>query len=599
MPPLKSAVWASAAALSGWLYAAAPAVAAVQPITISLIALNDFHGNILAPMGSVLVPDPAHPGGTRVSLGGAAYLSTLVKTLKAENPKRTLVVGAGDMIGASPLSSGMFHDEPTIEVLNQIGLDVSSVGNHEFDHGRDELLRIQRGGCFPHSADGSAGKPGVDTCMHQGRFAGAQFQYLAANVIDTHTGKTLLPAYAIRDLAGVKVGLIGLTLKDTPTVVTPAGVAGLRFEDEVQTVNQLVPELRAQGATVLVVLIHQGGETRAKTVLDKSCPGFVGEIVDLADRLDPAIAVVVSGHTHQEYVCSRPNGRLITQTGSYGRLVSKIDITVDGRTKQVIARDANNYLVVNDLGTKDAEGRPVPVPAPYRVLAKDPAVEAIIHRYGTLTAPITDQVVGRLGAPLDRQRNAGGESSLGNLLADVYLAAASDPSLGPAAAQIAMINSGGIRSDLSDSLVVRFGDLFNVMPFNNDLVNLDLTGAQIVRLLEQQWESPQPASNNRIMSVSSGFSYAWDASQPLGAAPGQGHRVVRGSVQLGGVPLEPQRTYRVCVNNFMASGGDNFSVLTQGKNAQTVENDLVAAKLFFRAKTVVTPPAMGRILRVN
>ena len=329
------------------------------PITLSLISMNDFHGNLMPPVGSVLMPDPANPAGSRVTLGGAAYLSTLVKTLKAQNPQRTLVVAAGDMIGASQLTSGLFHDEPAIEVLGQMGLDISSVGNHEFDRGHNELVRLQKGGCYPKSADGSTGKVGVDTCMHDGRYPGAKFQYLAANVVDTASGKTLFPAYSIRNLGGVKVGFIGMTLKDTPSVVTPAGVAGLRFDDEVETVKKLIPEMRAKGATVFVVLIHQGGSTQAKTVMDKSCPGFFGDILDLSDRLDPAIDVVVSGHTHQEYVCFRPNGRLITQAGSYGRLVTKIDITVDGRTKKVIAKDANNHPVVNDVGIKDANGKPI------------------------------------------------------------------------------------------------------------------------------------------------------------------------------------------------------------------------------------------------
>ena len=577
---------------------AAPKPSQPAPITISLIGINDFHGNITPPVGSVLVPDPANPNGSRVSLGGAAYLSTLIKQLKAQNPKRTLVVGAGDLIGASQISSGLFHDEPTIDILGQIGLDITSVGNHEFDRGRTELVRQAKGGCYPASADGS-GKPGVDTCMHKGNtFPGAKFQYLAANVIDTATGQSLFPAYTIRNLGGVKVGFIGMTLKDTPSVVTPAGVAGLRFDDEVATVKRLVPEMRAKGATVFVVLIHQGGSTKAKTVMDKSCPGFYGDILELSDKLDPAIDVIVSGHTHQEYVCFRPNGRLITQTGSYGRLVSKIDITVDGKTKKVIAKDANNHLVLNDVGVKDANGNLLPVPAGYQVLAKDPAIDAVVKRYGDLSAPITDVVVGRLSVPLERRANANGESPLGNLVADIHLAATSDASYGDKAAQIAFTNSGSMRSDLS-SVTVTFGSLFNVMPFGNNLVTMDLTGAQILRLLEQQWEKPQPPTSNRVMPVSSGFTYTWDAAQPAAADPGKGNRVVPGSMKLHGEPIQMDKSYRVTVNNFIATGGDNYTVLTQGTNVQAGEIDLVAAKLYFRVKGVVKEPTMGRITRIN
>lgn len=592
-PLQKISVLALGLSLSLALMAAPKAPA---PITISLIGMNDFHGNIAPPVGSVLVPDAANPNGARINLGGAAYLSTLIKNLKAQNPGRTLVVGAGDMIGASQISSNLFHDEPTIEILNQMGLDISSVGNHEFDRGRVELVRQAKGGCYPPSAD--AGKVGVDTCMHNGRYPGAKYQYLAANVIDTASGKPLFPAYTIRNLGGVKVGFIGMTLRDTPSVVTPAGVAGLRFDDEVDTVKRLVPQMRAEGATVFVVLIHQGGQTKAKTVMDKSCPGFYGDILELADKLDPAIDVVVSGHTHQEYVCFRPNGRLITQTGSYGRLVSKIDITVDGRTKKVIAKDANNYPVVNDVALKDANGNALPLPAGYQALAKDAVVEKIVQRYGGLTAPITDVVVGRLAVPLDRKANANGESNLGALIADIQLAASSDPSYGDKAAQIAFVNNGGMRSDLS-TVTVSFGSLFNVLPFGNNLVTLDLTGAQILRLLEQQWEKPQPPTSNRVLQVSSGFTYSWDASKPAAAEPGKGQRVVPGSVKLHGEPIQMDKSYRVTVNNFMASGGDNYTVLTEGKNQQAGETDLVAAKLYFRAKGVVAEPTMGRITRVN
>lgn len=587
---------AAVASLSTHVLAAKPA--AKTPITLSLIALNDFHGNILPPAGSVLVADPANAAGTRVSAGGAAYLSTLVRNLKQQNPKNTLVVAAGDMIGASQLTSGLFHDEPTIDVLSQIGLDISSVGNHEFDKGRAELLRMQKGGCFPKSADGTNGVIGVDTCMNKGKFNGARFQYLAANVIDQKSGKTLFPAYTIRSLGGVNVGFIGLTLKDTPAVVTPAGVKGLTFADEVETVNRLVPVLKGKGVTVIVVLIHQGGVTLAKTLLDKSCPGFSGEIVKLSDRMDPAIDVIVSGHTHQEYVCFRPDGKLITQAGSYGRLVTKIDLTIDLLSKKVMAKDANNKVVFNQLGVKDASGNGIPLPDVYVSLHRDPAIDQVVRRYGDLSATIADVVVGRIASPLDRKLNPAGESTLGAVIADAFLAGTSDTSYAAKPAQIAFTNRGGIRSDLTASLTVTFGQLFNVMPFNNNLVTMDLSGQQLLRLLEQQWESPQSAGG-RVMSVSNGFSYTWDANKPEGAPAGTGQRIVPGSMKLNGDPIEMEKNYRVTVNNFMASGGDNFSVLLQGANVQAGEIDSVVSKLYFRAKGIVNAPALDRISRLN
>jgi 5'-nucleotidase len=274
----------------------------------------------------------------------------------------------------------LFHDEPTVEVLNQIGLDLSSVGNHEFDKGAAELLRLQNGGCYPRSADGSSGVIGGDTCMNQGRFEGARYQYLAANVIVKASGKPVLPAYAIRDVEGIRIGFIGLTLRGTPAMVIPSGVAGLEFRDEVRTINALVPELKAQGVSVFVVLIHQGGQTTARTALDKSCPGFKGDIVDIADRLDPAVQVVISGHTHQEYVCTRPDGRLITQSGFYGRLLTRIDLKVDRASGAVLSKDANNLVVVNDQPIQVAVGSSPPLPAGYSALAPDPQIAAIVRR---------------------------------------------------------------------------------------------------------------------------------------------------------------------------------------------------------------------------
>ncbi len=573
-----------------------PALCATAPepskqVHISLLAINDFHGNIAPPGIAVPVPDATDPAGVRVSAGGAAYLSTLVRQQKARNPGNTLVVGAGDLMGATPLVSGLFHDEPTVEVLNQIGLDISSVGNHEFDKGAAELLRLQNGGCYPRSADGSSGVVGGDTCMNQGRFEGARYQYLAANVIVKASGKPVLPAYAIRDIEGIRIGFIGLTLRGTPAMVIPSGIAGLEFRDEVRTINALVPELKAQGVSVFVVLIHQGGQTTARTALDKSCPGFKGDIVDIADRLDPAVQVVISGHTHQEYVCTRPDGRLITQSGFYGRLLTRIDLKVDRASGAVLSKDANNLVVVNDQPIQVAVGSSPPLPAGYSALAPDPQIAAIVRRYGDLTATVADLPIGRIAGPLDRQQTSGGESTLGALISDAFLAGASRTVDGASPAQIAFTNPGGVRADLSSTLSVSYGQLFSVMPFNNALVSMDLTGAQLLQLLEQQWQGR--ATRSLVLHVSQGFSYSWDAARP------QGQRVLPGSAMLNGEPIRADAVYRVATNSFLAEGGDGFSAFKQGNNVQTGELDSVVLKLYFRAKGVVQVPRLGRITRVN
>jgi 5'-nucleotidase len=599
IPFAMTLLWALVSSLPavGWAQAVEKTPSAGATLTISLLALNDFHGNIMPPAAPVLAPDAANPAGTRVSAGGAAYLSTLVRGLKQQNPARTLLVAAGDMVGASQLSSGLFHDEPTVDVLNHMGLDVASVGNHEFDRGSAELLRLQNGGCFPPAPDGSSGVVGRDTCMNQGQFAGAKFPYLAANVRVQATGKTLFAPYDIRTVDGVKIGFIGLTLRDTPSMVVPSGVAGLAFEDEVATINALVPVLQSQGVTVIVVLIHQGGQTTARTVQDKSCPGLSGEIVPLADRLNPAVDVVVSGHTHQEYVCTRPSGLLITQSGYYGRLLTKIDLLVDRTTGKVLAKDANNLVVVNDQGVKDPQGMLLALPAQLVALAPDPEVGALVRRYGDLSASISDAVIGRIAAPLTRQTNAAGESALGAVIADAYLVGASRTEDGSRPAQIAFTNPGGIRSDLASTLSVTFGQLFNVLPFNNTLVSMDLTGQQIVRLLEQQWE--RASGRGVVMSVSQGFGYTWDASAPPGAVGGEGRRVLPGSVTINGESILAGQYYRVVTNNFLADGGDGFTVFRQGKNRQTGEIDSAVVKLYFRMKGAVQVPASGRIQSIN
>ena len=570
----------------------------VKPVTVSLVSFNDFHGNLLPSGGTAMVKESEQDHATKISAGGIAYLSTLVKNLKAQNPGNTMVVAAGDLVGASPQVSGMFHDEPTIDALNLIGLEVSTVGNHEFDKGRDELLRMQHGGCYPKTSDNSRGIVGVDTCMNDGKFDGAKFRYLAANVIDQKTGNTLFPAYAVRTVAGVKIGFIGVTLKETPSVVTPSGVTGLRFSDEISTINGLVPGLKQQGVAFIVVLLHQGAATTASAINDKDCPGFNGEAIKIADNLDPAVEVVVTGHTHEEFICKRPDGKLMTQAGNYGRMATKIDLTVNPATGKVLKKEANNHVVVNDIVLKDAHDNPIPLPQGYAPLPKDKEQDALVQRYAALTAKRADVVVAQLGGMLIRLANKAGESTLGDVIADAYLLGSSDASYGPSAAQIAFVNSGGIRSDLNRNLNVTYGQLYSLHPFSNYLMTMDLTGSQILRLLEQQWESPQPPGG-RVLSVSSGFTYTWDASKPEGAAPGTGKRIVPGSLKLHGVPINPGKTYRVTVNSFMSSGGDNFTVLSKGGRVQDGELDLDVLTAYFKSRKIVPVPQTNRIKRIN
>jgi len=397
-------------------------------------------------------------------------------------------------------------------------------------------------------------------------FGGAAFQYLAASTIDERTGGTVLPAYHVKRFGGIPVAFIGLTLKDTPTIVVPSGVAGLAFRDEAQTVNELVPELRKQGIEAIVVLIHEGGFPSGDY---NECPGISGPIVGIVNKLDRAVDLVISGHTHRAYKCVI-DGRLVTSADKYGTIVTEIDLVLDPRRGDVVSAKADNLIVRNDR------------------FAKDPEQTRLIAAYERLAAPLGQRVVGKIAVPLSREETPAGEMPLGQVIADAQLAATRTAADG--SAQIALTNPGGIRAALQPEGdgSVRYEALFAVQPFYNNLVTLTLSGAQIVQLLEQQWRGqPKP----RVLQVSRGFAYAWDHARPVGA------RVVPGSVTLDGRPLDPLASYRVTVNSFLAAGGDNFTMLKDGRDPRTGMMDIDAFEAYV-AKGL--PPASGpRIRRLN
>jgi 5'-nucleotidase len=524
------------------------------PVEVKILAINDFHGNLRPPLGGIRIRDPQDASKTvNVPAGGSEHLATAVRELRAKNPNHVFVA-AGDLVGATPLLSALFHDEPTIESLSLMGLEITAVGNHEFDEGAAELLRLQRGGCHP-----------TDGCKGPAPFAGAKFQYLAASTFDTRSGRTILPAYTIKRFQGIPVAFIGLTLKDTPTIVVPDGVAGLEFRDEATTVNALVPELRRQGVEAIVVLIHEGG---IPTGDYDECPGISGPIVEIVKRFDKAVDVVVSGHTHRAYNC-RIDGRLVTSGDKYGTVLSEIDIVLDPTSGDVREAKARNNIVRT---------------ATY---AKDPAQTQLIAAWERLADPLAKRVVGRIAAPLTRDENPAGESPIGQLVADAQLAATAG-----AGAQIALMNPGGLRATLAggEGGQVRYEDLFAVQPFYNNLVTMTLTGAQLQRVLEQQWLGQ---ARPRILQVSRGFSYAWQASKPVG------ERVVPGSLRLNGAPIEPQQRVRVTVNSFLAGGGDNFTALKEGAEVRTGLMDIDALEAHVQRAGTIAPGVLDRIRRVD
>ena len=524
-------------------------------IKVDLFALNDFHGQL------EVVPSSSSGGrvGTEAA-GGAEYLATHLKALRASSADRgvskTFTVAAGDLIGATPLLSAAFHDEPTIEAMNEIGLDVSSVGNHEFDEGYRELKRMQKGGCL----DDGAGANNQNSCPDAAHpFEGADFKYLAANVKFENTRKPIFAPFNVKKVDGQKIAFIGMTLEDTPNIVTKAGVQGLVFKDEVETVNKLVPRLKERGVKAMVVLLHEGATPGPASGYNE-CQDVAGPGLEIAKQLDPAIDVVISGHTHQPYNCvvKDPKGkkRLVTSAFSTGRVVTEVRLKLKASNGQVIRPKSRaiNHVVTNADGT-----------------TPDAAITALISRYNGLVAPIRDKVLGKLKDPavpnesLARPSSVTEDYELGNLIADSQK---TDPSVvtGGKTPVIAFMNPGGIRADLREDAAgnVTYGAAFSVQPFNNYVVSMDLTGAQVLAVLNEQWNGRNEAARKILQP--SGIQYSYDLSD----AAGTGNAVVgTPTVDLDGngtyeADLSPTTTYRVVVNSFLSDGGDGFGTLAQG-----------------------------------
>lgn len=575
------------AAVVALVTAASPASsagAAGEPVDVQLLAMNDFHGRFEALAGSdsqlAGYPDP---------VGGAAYIPPLMDQLHTSftdaggDADNSLFVGAGDLISASPFASSVFKDEPSIEVLNALGLDFSSVGNHEFDHGQDELQRIQNGGCV--------GEPGVDSCFRDDQFAGADFPYLAANVVDNSTGEPILPPYEIREMTGpdgpIKMGFIGVVTKTTPTLVTPTGVAGLTFADEADTINKYSGELTDQGVQAIAVLIHEGGTEAADTTYNDCESGFSGPIADINARTSADVDLIISAHTHFAYTCVLPdpagNPRHITQAGDYGKLLTDIRLQVDSETGDVIRTP--------DDDTVTATNNPV-----VRTATPDPTVQSIVDYWVAKAADAQNEVIGQQTAAITRGENGRRdvESTLGNLIADAQLAATSEPGTGDAV--LALMNPGGLRSDLSytnpvDGLDdVTYGEAFNVQPFGNTVNTTTLTGAQIKEALEQQWNLAADGSEAFLqLSVSDGFHYVYDPTRPIG------DRVDPNQMTLDGELIDPAANYRVTANSFLTAGGDGFVALGQGTDTVTGPVDVDSFVDYVKANTPISPPALGRV----
>ncbi|MEI5527844.1 bifunctional metallophosphatase/5'-nucleotidase [Streptomyces brasiliscabiei] len=590
----RNRILAAAAGLAtvGALAAAIPASAGEAPSQkpgknkpryqdVQLLSFNDLHGNLEPPAGSSGRVTHVHEDGhtETINAGGVEYLATHLRDARKTNPKFSITAAAGDMVGASPLISGLFHDEPTIEALNGLDLDVTSVGNHEFDEGAKELRRLQKGGC--HKVDG---------CYVDGKkFKGADFPYLAANVIEEKTGKPLLKPYWTWKKNGVKVGFIGVTLEDTPGVVSAEGVKGLKFKDEVETINKYAKELESQGVKSVVALIHEGGLPASQSYnYDCDSPGagdgISGPIVDIAKNITPKVDAVVTGHTHAAYACTinDPAGkpRMVTSAASFGRLYTDTTLTYDRQTGD-IARTAvksANHVVT-------------------RTVPKAADMTALISKWNTLAAPIGNRTIGYISADVP---NVGTETPMGDLIADAqyWYGKTLDPEV-----DLALMNPGGVRAPLTYAAkgtegdgVVTYAEGFTVQPFSNTVNLQDFTGAQLIQVLKEQVSGSNTAAP-KVLLPSSGLTYTLDLTK-AGA-----DRVVVGTIKLNGVAIDPAATYRVATNSFLAGGGDGYPTLGQGTNDLVGTDDLTALEQYLLANSSATspiaPPAANRITIIN
>jgi 5'-nucleotidase len=565
-----------------WLLPLAIALALALPlqarelVAVRLIAFNDLHGHLEPGDNTIAIPDPRDPA-QRIALrtGGMAHLATAARRLRAEQPA-SLLVSTGDLVGASPLTSALFRDEPTIEAMNALGLDLSVVGNHEFDHGVAELRRLIAGGC-------ATGPRGVAaTCAGADRsYAGARFPFIAANVEDAATGAPLLSPFVVRTVDGVRIGLVGAVTRSTPGIVMPDGIRGWRFTSEAQALNRYARQLRADGVNVVVAVVHEGGDADGGI---NGCDNPRGAIFDIVRALDPAIDVVLSAHTHRAYNC-RIDGRPVIQGASFGRLLSVIDLQVD-RAGGAVAREATrarNVPVANGLDADPA------IDAAYPPYPADPQVAAIVEHYRKRVAPLAERPVGRLAAAVERLPPEQGDSPAGRLIADAHLAATRGNG-----AQIAFTNTGGIRANLRPRQpdgTVTFGDVFTVQPFGNTLVTMTLTGAQLKALLESQWRSS--TARPHFLQPSATLSYAWRDDAPPGA------RVVEDSITIGAERWRRDATYRVTVNSYLAAGGDRFHAFLDGTERSGGPLDVDALAQYLSQRSAGGPLAVDATPRIR
>ncbi|WP_326631517.1 bifunctional metallophosphatase/5'-nucleotidase [Nonomuraea fuscirosea] len=584
---------AGAVATGGVLFTTLPADAGKAPKTVPvrLLALNDFHGNLEPPTGSSgrMVDE----NGNTVDAGGAAYIATHMKGLTDRN---TIAVAQGDLIGATPLVSAAYHDEPSVEFMGKLGLKVAAVGNHEFDEGYTELRRIMNGGCHP-----------VDGCSPAGKWKGAKFDYVGANVLFKNPrertdalaalggsnsakvkqvladwGVPALPPVSIKVMNGVPIGFIGLVTQTTPSIVTSEGIKDLKFVDEVKAANVASKLLKLVGVKAQVVLVHEGDQVTAGQSPD-ACSAVPGAGNRIATQVDAEIDLILSGHSHQAYLCKvkDPAGqdRLYSQGGSFGRVITQVDLRVNTKTRDVERASvvADNHVVT-------------------RTVPADPEISAFVQTWKDRVAPVANRPVGTISADITNTAAPSGESPLGNLIADGQLAATRTGGN----AQIALMNPGGVRASLAYTSspvnegdgVVTYGEAFTVQPFNNLMQVVTLTGAQLKTVLEQQFTGgPNNQAFTKILQPSANFTYTYSRGAAWGSKVSD--------MKIDGVPVTDTQTIRVAANNFLVGGGDAFLAFTEGTELWSGPLDIDAFVDQLGRDNPIAPPATNRITAVD
>jgi 2',3'-cyclic-nucleotide 2'-phosphodiesterase (5'-nucleotidase family) len=536
-------------------------------VHVRILSINDLHGQL---------PDSdAKVDG--VDIGGAATLAAYVQRERAGNPNGTVFVSAGDMLGASPPESQLLRHHPTLAVLGAMGLDLATFGNHEFDRGYAEAIRLIFGdqalaqaqreqGITPTAparkrrrkgraagVDAKAGAKHVAAARGKPAWPGSPFPWISANIVDKRTGRTILPPYVIREVNGVKVAFVGATTKDLKNVTVAKGIPNIESTDPADAVNKLVPEIRAKGVKAIVVVVHEGGEA------DKTDPKKInGAIVDLANRLDPEVDAVISGHSHKEYA-TQIAGKQVVQAGNYAKALGVVELGIDRKTGQVVV--SSSRLVRNDE----------------HGIQPDAKIAAMVDRFHAAVAPRTEKVVTELKAPLVRKLTPSGEMPLGAVIADAQRAFAKT--------QIAFMNNGGVRQDLDAAGPLTWGKLFGVQPFANILTSFELTGAEIKSVLEEQFRPDGEA----YMLQASGLKMHVDPTRPAG------QRITQITLA-DGTPIDPAKTYTVAANSFLADGGDGFATFKKAKKKRELGVDLDALVQYMQSGKGSAPAEAGRIV---